>query len=92
MILTTSDSGAGNRARGFRRRFWDAVRMGELSSQIKLDTWLASRSDKPETSESHWLDNTGWWLKEARAGEGLVEFCERFDAIRYGSIRIRTSS
>jgi hypothetical protein len=82
LILTTTDSGAGGLRRAgladcvgaFGMRFvW-----GELSSQIHLDTWLAPRPTKHDVSGSHWLDGTSWWLKEARAGEGLIEFCERF--------------
>jgi hypothetical protein len=83
LILTTSDSGAGG-LRGakladcvipFGLRFvW-----GELRSEVHLDTWLSARSAKHEGS--HWLDGTSWWLKEARAGEGLIEFCERFDEL-----------
>jgi hypothetical protein len=85
LILTTSDSGAGG-LRGakladcvgaFGMRFvW-----GQLPSAIGLETWLSPRSAKHEASGSHWLDHTSGWLKEARAGEGLVEFCERFDVV-----------
>jgi hypothetical protein len=85
LILTTSDSGAGGLRRAgladcigaFGMRFvW-----GELRSAIHLDTWLSPRSTKHDVSGSHWLDGTSWWLKEARAGEGLIEFCERFDEV-----------
>jgi hypothetical protein len=85
LILTTSDSGAGSlrrtgladRVGAFGMRFvW-----GELSSESHLDSWISPRPAKGEASGSHWLDGTSWWLKEARAGEGLIEFCERFDAI-----------
>jgi hypothetical protein len=83
LILATSDSGAGSlRTAGladcvgaFGVRFvW-----GELSSESDLDSWISPRSAEHEGS--HWLDGTEWWLKQARAGEGLAEFCERFDAI-----------
>ena len=74
LILTTTDSGAGSIRRAgladcvgaFGMRFvWD-----ELSSEINLDSWLSPRSVKPEAAEKHWLDNTSWWLRDARAGEG----------------------
>jgi hypothetical protein len=85
LILTTTDSGAGGLRRAgladcvgaFGMRFvW-----GQLPSEIDLETWLSPRSVKHEASGSHWLDHTSWWLKEARAGEGLIEFCERFDEV-----------
>jgi hypothetical protein len=85
LILTTTDSGAGGLRRAgladcvgaFGMRFvW-----GELQSEIHLETWLSPRSTKHDVSGSHWLDGTSWWLKEARAGEGLIEFCERFDEV-----------
>jgi hypothetical protein len=83
LILTTKDSGAGSlrstglgdRIGGFGVRFvW-----GQLSSESHLDTWLSPRSAEHEAS--HWLDGTSRWFKEARAGEGLIEFCERFDEV-----------
>jgi hypothetical protein len=83
LILTASDSGAG-RLRGARLAdcvgaFGMRFVWGQLSSEIDLETWLSPRSARHEGS--HWLDHTSGWLKEARAGEGLIEFCERFDAI-----------
>jgi hypothetical protein len=85
LILTTSDSGAGSiRGTGlayFVGAFGMRFVWGELSSEIKLDTWLSPRSVRPEASGSHWLDNISAWVKEAQAGEGLIEYCEHFDTI-----------
>ena len=84
LILTTSDSGAGGLRQtgladcvfGFGMRFvW-----GRGAPENELDAWLAPRLADHDAS-SHWLDGDSWWLKDARAEEGLIEFCERFDTI-----------
>jgi hypothetical protein len=87
LVLTFSDSGAGvlKAARladcvlPFGLRFvW-----GQLQSPSELDQLLSPRSAVHEASAPHWLDNlTDERLDEARSqGLGLVEFCERFDAV-----------
>jgi hypothetical protein len=85
LILTFDDSAAGAlKSAGladcvipFGLRFaW-----GKLQSPGELDLWLSPRSARHEGS--HWLDHlTGGRLNEARRhGLGLIEFCERFEAI-----------
>ena len=55
---------------------------GQLPSRIELETWLSSRSARNQAPGSHWLDLTGKRLEEARTeGLGLIEFCQRFEAI-----------
>jgi hypothetical protein len=87
LILTFSDSGAGAlKGAGladcvipFGLRFiW-----GRLQSRSELDTLQSSRAAMRGASTSHWLDNlTDECFEEARShGLGLIEFCERFDAV-----------
>jgi hypothetical protein len=87
LILTFDDSGAGalKTARladcviPFGLRFvW-----GRLQSRSELDTSLSSRPAMRGVSASHWLDNlTDECLEDARShGPGLIEFCERFEAV-----------
>ena len=87
LILTFDDSGAGAlKGAGladcvipFGLRFvW-----GRLQSRSELDTSLSSRPAIRGASTSHWLDNlTDECLEEARShGLGLIEFCERFEAV-----------
>ncbi|WP_246788478.1 hypothetical protein [Bradyrhizobium sp. CCBAU 53421] len=55
---------------------------GRLPASSELDAFLSPRSVSHGTA-GHWLDNlTGRSLGDAqRQGLGLIEFCERFDAI-----------
>ena len=87
LILTSSDSGAGvlqvaelaDCVLPLGVRFvW-----GELQSPSDLERLLAPRSATRDVREAHWLDNlNNDGLDEARSrGLGLVEFCERFDAV-----------
>jgi hypothetical protein len=85
LIMTTSDSGAGGLRRaglatyvgGFGMRFvW-----GQLRSARRLDTWLSPRSVKHKAVGSHWLDRTSGWFDQSHASDGLIDFCERFDAM-----------
>ena len=87
LILTFTDSGAGalktaglaDCVIAFGLRFvW-----GQLQSPSGLDQSQLPRSAVTEASAPHWLDNlTDECLDEARSqGLGLVEFCERFDAV-----------
>jgi hypothetical protein len=87
LILTFDDSAAGG-LNGARladcvipvglRFVW-----GRLQSPSDLDALLSSRASIQGASGSHWLDNlTGKRFDEARShGLGLVEFCQRFEAI-----------
>jgi hypothetical protein len=87
LILTFDDSGAGAlKGAGladcvipFGLRFIG----GRLQSRSELDTLLSSRSAMRGASASHWLDNlTDECFEDARShGLGLVEFCERFEAV-----------
>jgi hypothetical protein len=87
LILTFNDSGAGalkvaelaDCVIPFGLRFvW-----GQLQPPSELDQLLSQRSAVREASAPHWLDNlTDERLDDARNhGLGLVEFCERFDAV-----------
>jgi hypothetical protein len=87
LILTFDDSGAGAlKGAGladcvipFGLRFvW-----GRLQSRSELDTSLSSRPAIRGASTSHWLDNlTDECFEDARShGLGLIEFCERFEAV-----------
>jgi hypothetical protein len=87
LILTFDDSGAGalKTARladcviPFGLRFvW-----GRLQSRSELDTSLSSRPAMRGASASHWLDNLiDECFEDARShGPGLIEFCERFEAV-----------
>ena len=87
LILATNDTGAGSLSQagladfviGFGPRFvW-----GPLASQAELATFLEARSTKHDLVGAHWLDYVDRRLfLDATLGDlGLVEFCERFDAI-----------
>jgi hypothetical protein len=87
LILTFDDSGAGAlKGAGladcvipFGLRFvW-----GRLQSRSELDTLLSSRPAMRSAPTSHWLDNlTDECLEDTRSnGLGLIEFCERFEAV-----------
>ncbi|MCC8938408.1 hypothetical protein H8A99_18490 [Bradyrhizobium sp. Arg68] len=87
LILTFTNSGAGSlkTARladcviGVEHRFvW-----GRLPASDDLNLSLARWSTERDDSSPHWLDNlTGTIFEDARdQGLGLIEFCERFDAI-----------
>jgi hypothetical protein len=87
LILTFHDSGAGGlKGAGLAdcviplglKFVW-----GRLQSRSELDTLLSSRSAMRGASTSRWLDNlTDGYFKDARRqGLGLIEFCERFDAV-----------
>src|SRR5258707_15820071 len=87
LILTFDDSGAGAlKGAGladcvipFGLRFvW-----GRLRSRSELDTSLSSRPAMRGASISHWLDNLiDECFEDARShGPGLIEFCERFEAV-----------
>jgi hypothetical protein len=87
LILTFDDSAAGRlKGAGLAdcvipvglRFVW-----GRLQSPSDLDALLSSRASIQGASGSHWLDNlAGKRFDEARShGLGLVEFCQRFDAI-----------
>ena len=87
LILTSSDSGAGALQVA---ELADCViplglrfAWGELQSRSELQRWLAPRSATHDARVARWLDNlTSDGLDEARShGLGLVEFCERFDAV-----------
>jgi len=56
---------------------------GRLRPANELDTFLSPRAAKPGGVDFHWLDNLrGPQFDEARKqGLGLIEFCERFDAV-----------
>ncbi|MDH2345290.1 hypothetical protein [Bradyrhizobium sp. SSUT77] len=54
---------------------------GPLPSPHELATWVATRSDKHGPG-SHWSDDVAFpEAEEAGSGLGLVDFCERYDAI-----------
>ena len=87
LILTFTDSGAGAlKAAGladcvipFGLRFV----CGQLQSPSEFDMLLSPPSAIREASAPHWFNNLAdECLDEARShGLGLVEFCERFDAV-----------
>jgi hypothetical protein len=87
LILTSSDSGAGAlkdaRIANCVIPFGSRLVWGQLPSQIELETMLSSRSAMHQASGSHWLDHlSDKRLEEARTeGLGLIEFCERFEAV-----------
>ena len=86
LILTSSHSGASGLVEASLancviplglRFVW-----GQLPPRIQLETLLSSRSAMHQAPGSHWLDFAGTRLEEARTeGMGLVEFCQRFEAI-----------
>ncbi|QOZ27048.1 hypothetical protein [Bradyrhizobium sp. CCBAU 51753] len=87
LILTFTDSGAGDlkTARladcviGIEHRFvW-----GRPPASDELDLSLSRRPIERHDPSPHWLDNlTGAPFADARDhGLGLIEFCERFDAV-----------
>ncbi|WP_298374698.1 hypothetical protein [uncultured Bradyrhizobium sp.] len=86
LILTFTDSGAGGlkAARladcvvGVEQRFV----CGKLPPSSELDALFSPRAASYRAG-AHWLDNlTGRLLEDAhRQGLGLIEFCERFDAV-----------
>ncbi|MCC8960990.1 hypothetical protein H8A95_01360 [Bradyrhizobium sp. Pear76] len=86
LILTFTDSGAGGlkAARladcvvGIEQQFV----CGRLPTSSELDALYAPRAAS-HGAEPHWLDNlTGGLVEDARGrGLGLIEFCERFDAV-----------
>jgi hypothetical protein len=54
---------------------------GSLPSPHELASWVATRSDKYGPG-SHWSDDVRFPEgEEACSGLGLVDFCERYDAI-----------
>jgi hypothetical protein len=54
---------------------------GPLSSASSFDEWLSSRLPDQKPSGRHWLDDSSGWLTEVRPGEGLIEYCRRFDKV-----------
>ena len=86
LILATNDTGAESIRQagladvmiGFRPRFvW-----GPLASQAELATLLEARSAKHDLIGAHWLDYLDRRLfADSSRDLGLVEFCERFEAI-----------
>jgi hypothetical protein len=95
LILTTNDSGAealkGAGIADVVIPFWLNFVWGQLQSPAELNRWLAPRPAEGEAMGAHWLDNLrGKQFEEARSDSlALVEFCERFDTMNYGSIPIR---
>ncbi|MES5483490.1 hypothetical protein QMZ05_12100 [Bradyrhizobium sp. INPA03-11B] len=86
LVLTFTDSGAGAVKAA---RFADSVigvelqfACGRLPASSELDA-MFSRRAASSGAGAHWLDNlTGRSLEDAhRQGLGLIEFCERFDAV-----------
>ncbi|GKQ53204.1 hypothetical protein [Bradyrhizobium sp. Ce-3] len=86
LVLTFTDSGAGGlkAARladcviGVELRFV----CGKLPAASQLDALLSPRA-APRRTGAHWLDSlSGGLLADThRQGLGLIEFCERFDAV-----------
>ncbi|XIA63916.1 hypothetical protein ACFIOY_33820 [Bradyrhizobium sp. TZ2] len=87
LILTFDDSAAGGlkaaRVADCVIPFGLTFVWGKVRSPGELDLLLSPRSARREASGAHWLDNlTGARLQAARShGPGLIEFCERFEAV-----------